>query len=420
MTNGNSKGPARGPRRRDVLAGSAAIAAASIGAPYVARAQAKEILIAGILPLTGPSAGFGQGSWNALQLAVEQVNAQGGVKSMGGALLKAQVADTESKPEIAASQAEQMIRRGAVTLIGCNQSAAAIVTSQVAERSSVPFVTAYDIDPAITARGFKYTFRVSPLVNNYADDILTYIKEIGEKKGKPAKKLAILSESSIVGQSANRFAIAAAKKLGFEVVDAATYDVGKTQNFAPYIAKYKGAGVEAIVGHNRVSDGVLIARTMKELSFNPMAIGGILGAPNTQEFVDNLGKDADYILATDSWAPTLDVPGMKELAAMFRQRFGKQMDVSTASIFSDIAVIWDALERAKTADPKALRDAIAATELKSGEKGFFLLKGVKFNAIGDNDRAGGLVSMVKDKTWIPVSPPEIAKGEAVYPKPAWS
>jgi branched-chain amino acid transport system substrate-binding protein len=405
-------------RRSLIKAGGAA--AAALAFPAIVRAQAKEVTIGGVLPLTGPSAAFGQGSWNALQLACEVANQRGGIKSMGGAQLRAAVVDTESKPEVAASQTEQMIRRGASVLIGCNQSSAAIVASQVAERGQVPFMTAYDIDPAITARGFRYTFRLSPLVNSFADDLLGYIKAIGEKTKRPARRIALLSEGSILGQSANRFATEAAKKYGFEVADAATYDVGKTQNFTPYIAKYKGGNVDVVVGHQRVGDAVLTVRTMKELGYNPMAYGGILGAQASGEYIQNLGKDADYSLSTDAWAPTLEIPGMKEVGELFQKRYGKPMDVSTASIFSDVAVIIDALERGKDPSPKGLREHMARAELKLGERGYFLLRGVQFNKIGDNDRASGLVSVIRNGSWVPVAPQEIAKGEATYPKPAWS
>ena len=147
--------------RRSILVGGSAFAA-SLGMPAIVRA-ADEILVAGILPLAGPSAQFGQQSWKAMQFAVDLMNEAGGVKSMGGAKLTLAVLDTETKPEIAVTQTENAIQRGAKTLIGCNQSAATIVASQVSERNEVPFLTAYDIDPTITARGFKYIFRCSPL-----------------------------------------------------------------------------------------------------------------------------------------------------------------------------------------------------------------------------------------------------------------
>ena len=120
-----------------MLLGGAA-AAASLGMPSIVRA-AEEILVACVIPLTGPSAQFGQMSWNRLQLAAELMNAAGGVKSMGGAKITVAVLDTETKPEIAVTQVEAAIQRGAAAIIGCNQSAATIVASQVcgAQRSAV-------------------------------------------------------------------------------------------------------------------------------------------------------------------------------------------------------------------------------------------------------------------------------------------
>lgn len=404
------------PSRRKVLAATGAL----IAMPALARAESAEIVIGAALPLTGASASFGQVSWSALQLACDLVNEQGGIKAMKGARLKPMVADTESKPEVAASQTEQLIRRGAVTLFGCNQSAASIIATQVAERAGIPFITAYDIDPAITARGFKYTFRASPLIDAYARDVLTFIKGLSERNGRPVKRVVVFSENSIAGQSANRAAVKTAAALGLEVADAATYDIGKTQNFAPHIARFKSVNAEAYVGHSRVSDGILIVRTMKELGFNPTAMGGILGAPSDPEFAKNLGPDADYILSSDSYSPQLKIPGMKGVADRFEAMAGRPMDVGSATMFSDIAILRDALERGATTEPKALREAIAATDLKPGDRGFFLLGGVKFTATGDNERAGGMISMLRAGRSTPVYPADVAESDGVYPKPAWA
>jgi branched-chain amino acid transport system substrate-binding protein len=407
-----------GTTRRGVLVGGAA-AAVGLAMPAIARAAGKEVLIGCILPVSGPSASFGQNSWDGVQFALDVLNKKGGVKSLGGATLKAELLDTESKPQVAASQTEQMIRRGATVLLGCNQSAATIIATQIAERAQVPFVTAFDIDPAITARGFKYTFRTTPLASSFATDLVNYYKAMGDKAGKPIKRLGILSENSILGESANRYASAAAKKAGMDIV-VQSYDVGQTQNFAPYVAKLKGADVQATVGHNRTSDGILIIRTMKDLRFNPVAVGGILGAPSDSQFISNLGADANGIFATDSWAPTLHIAGLKELTAAFQAKLHKKMDVGNATLFSDVVVIWDALERAKSTDHKAVRDALAATDLKTGEKGFLILRGCKFNAAGDNVLASSLVNQIQSGTPVPVWPGEVAQAQPVYPKPAWS
>jgi branched-chain amino acid transport system substrate-binding protein len=405
--------------RREFLTSSAMAAAATTVAPRFATAQGKEVLLAAVVALTGPNAAWGQRTWNAFQLGCDLVNEQGGVKSMGGAKIKYIVADTESKPEVAGSQTEKVVQRGAVAITGTNQSAATIVATQIAEREGVPFVCATDVDPLITSRGFKFTFRTSPLVAAYAYDLLSYVKELGEKSGKPAKKLAILSENSIVGQSSVEGSTKVAKDLGYEVVAGDTYDAAKTQNFASYIAKYKGAGVEVVVGHNKPNDAILITRTMKELNFNPMAYGGILGGHVSTEYVNALGQDADNVLATTSWSADANIPGLKELAKKYQDRFKEPMDSTSAGGFTAFSVLWDALERAGSADRKKLRDAIAATQLKTGEKMYMQLRGAKFVASGENERAGGLVFTIKSKEWITVAPKEFAKATAIFPKPKW-
>jgi branched-chain amino acid transport system substrate-binding protein len=404
--------------RRQVLIGGAA-GAASLAFPAIVRAES-EVLVGAILPLTGPSGAFGQNSWTSLQWAAELLAEAGGIKSMGGAKIKVEVADTESKPEVAASQTSRMIERGAAVLIGCNQSAATIVASQVAERSKVPFLTAYDIDPTITARGFKHIFRCSPLTTTYSADLLTAIKEVAEKGGGFAKRLGLLSENSIAGQGVNKYLAESAAKLGYEVVETLSYDVGTTQNFAPFITKMKASNVEVMLGHNRVSDGIQITRTAKELGYNPKAMGGVLGAYNTQDYVEALHETAEYMFGTDSWASTLNIPNMKPVVDKFAERFKKPMDIGTVTILADVAVIWDALERSKSGDRAKLRDAIAATNMKPGDKNFFMLRGVKFAPTGDNEMAGSMITQIQKSKRVPIWPPEIAEAKAIFPKPAWS
>jgi branched-chain amino acid transport system substrate-binding protein len=294
-----------------------------------------------------------------------------------------------------------------------------VVATQICERESVPFVCATDVDPLITSRGFKYTFRTSPLVSAYAHDLLAYVKELGEKSGKPAKTVAILSENSIVGQSSVEGATKVAKELGFQVVAGDTYDAAKTQNFASYVSKYKGANVDIVIGHNKPSDAILITRTMKELNYNPMAYGGILGGHVSTEYVNALGKDADSVLATTSWSPDADIPGLKDLAKKYLERFKEHMDSTSAGGFTAFSVFWDALERAGSADRKKLRDAIAATQLKTGDRMYMQLRGAKFLPSGENAMAGGLVFTIKSKEWITVAPKEFAKTTAPWPKPHW-
>src|SRR5215470_6864263 len=137
-------------RRRFLVGGTATLG--GLAAFRSAHADAKEVVLGAVVALTGPNAAWGQRTWNGFQVACDLVNEQGGIKSLGGAKLKPFVVDTESKPEVAGAQTEKAIQRGAVAITGTNQSAATIVATQIAERESVPFVCATDVDPLITAR----------------------------------------------------------------------------------------------------------------------------------------------------------------------------------------------------------------------------------------------------------------------------
>jgi branched-chain amino acid transport system substrate-binding protein len=233
-------------------------------------------------------------------------------------------------------------------------------------------------------------------------------------------RVGLLSENSVAGQGVNKALTAVAQKLGFELVATDTYDVGTTQNFAPFIIKMKANRADIMVGHNRVSDGIQITRTAKELTYNPSFMGGVLGAPNTREYIEALGKDADNVFGTDSFSPILNAPGLPAVVERVKVKMNRVMDVGVATIMADIAVIWDALERAKTADPRALRDAIAGTDLNTGDRNFFMLRGAKFSDKGDNEKAAGIVTQIQNGLAVPVWPVEFAKAQAVYPKPQWS
>jgi len=380
--------------------------------------KVEEVLLGAVVPLTGANASWGQQTWNGFQLAAKIINEQGGIQSLGGAKIKTIVGDTETQPTVAGTQTEKLIKQGVSALIGTNQSAATLVATQVAERNEVPFVISADVAPLITERGFKYTFRTAALVGHNMRDVLTWAKETGEKHGKPATRVAFLSENSEVGLAANKAGVEIAKELGFEVVEDVAFDPN-TQNFTEYLSKIQAKDAQIIVGYQNPSQAILITRAMQTLKYNPMVFAGVQGGTATKEYVETLGADANYVVASSTWSSDLDIPGMKEIAQRFKEETGNEFDATAAAGFTSMAVIWEGLEKAGSADPKKLRDAIASIELKTGERNFMLLRGVKFNEKGDNDWAGGVVMMIKDGKWISIYPSEYTSVEYPWPKPEW-
>ena len=98
------------------------------------------IKIGALVPLTGVTASDGGWLVKGHELAIEEINARGGIRSLNGAKVQLVIADTQSKPEAGRAEAERLVERDKVSaLVGAWTSAVAVVVSQVAERNAVPF-----------------------------------------------------------------------------------------------------------------------------------------------------------------------------------------------------------------------------------------------------------------------------------------
>src|SRR6476659_933347 len=148
--------------RRDGLKGLAAGAAAA-AMPGIVHAEAADIVVGAPNALTGGLGEVGsRGTWG-MQIAVDQINKEGGIKSLGGAKLKLVIADTTSEnPTQAASITRRMIdQEGAIVLLGAGASAMTLAAQVESEKSQIPLITGSYAD-GIVNRGYKYTFKITP------------------------------------------------------------------------------------------------------------------------------------------------------------------------------------------------------------------------------------------------------------------
>src|SRR4030067_3664905 len=123
--------------------------------------EVEAVRVGALYPLTGDLAKLGEENKDGLQLAIDEINAAGGIKSMGGAQIEMVWGDTTGKPEVGISEVERLAQQeNVVAIIGAYQSAVTTPATQAAERLSVPFIVSMAVSDKITERGFKYTFRV--------------------------------------------------------------------------------------------------------------------------------------------------------------------------------------------------------------------------------------------------------------------
>ena len=417
MPKADNKGE-RSITRRDFLkttglAGAAA-AASSMGFPNVLRgATPPEIAIGHLHPLSGFLAFDGQEMRKAVMFGVKQVNDVGGIKSLGGAKLKLLDGDSEGKPEKAISEVERLQRAGAVTITGCYQSAVTIVATQTSEKLKIPFVVGVGSAEDITKRGFKYTFRVQPPSSTFVDQGLKYITEIAAATKEKVKTISYLHEDTQFGTSLADFAVELAPKYGMELATRVPYST-KAADFSTEVGKIKAANADVIFDSGYFGDGVRILRAIRSLRVKAKAIVGIAnGAFSHPKFIEELSELAEYVMDSNYQVNPVSSYAKETLAA-FKAAFNSEMSPSMVYGYQPVPVIADAIERAKSTNPDAIRDALAQTNFSH----HILPQGpITFGPDGQNKNASTLLMQILNKKIEEVWPKEYATAKAVFPHP---
>ena len=148
-----------------------------------------DVKIALVVPLSGRWARQGQLKKMGAEMAIEEINSQGGIKALGGAKIVLREADAGDSVEKAVSAAQRVLTREKISAgIGSWLSSFTLGVTEVAERLQVPWLTLSYAD-SITERGFKYTFQTSPVSSLQAEQALDLVVEIGKKHNRPISKI---------------------------------------------------------------------------------------------------------------------------------------------------------------------------------------------------------------------------------------
>jgi branched-chain amino acid transport system substrate-binding protein len=379
-------------------------------------AEVKEVLIGNLHPLTGPLAPIGlQNSWG-IKMAVEEINASGGIKSLGGAKFTVIDADTEGKPEVGMSECEKLIRKGVITIIGAYQSSTTYTTTVIAEKNKVPYLVPIAVADDITERGFKYTFRSHGNASGISRDCMKFIQYLNKITGKNYDKLALLYEDTIYGQSTAKAARKYAEEAGIKIVADLPYP-HNAADLTATINKLKYAEPNFVIAPSYVNDAILILKTIRSLRVDVEGFLGI-GSGFSNPQILRLGDTAAYLFCLDSLHGDMRIKGLQEAAAKFLKKYNVEMDGSAGESYASVYVLKDALERVGSIDREKVRDALAATDLAVGEKGNITTSRIKFNEKGQIE-FDYMFKQILDKDYRSVYPVDLAARKPVFPVPKW-
>jgi branched-chain amino acid transport system substrate-binding protein len=356
----------------------------------------KVIKIGNVEPLSGPSASVGVQGKQAREMAVEEINAAGGIKSMGGAKLELVYADSKSDPTVGVTETERLINTEKVPLMtGCWNSAVTYPATQVAERYGVPFVVPVAVRDTITERGFKYVFRVAAKDSWWVRDQFRFLKDMQEETGTKLKTIAFVFENGDWGTGFAEKWRELAKADGYQVVLDEPYPSTAT-DLTPVVTKLKAANPDIVMLVSNAADAILLTNTMTEMKLAPKVILASGGGHADPKFLENVGKNALNMFDEVEWNTDVNKPGAKEATAKFKAKYGYDLTGESVDAYASMYVIADALERAASTDPQKIRDALAATDLKTGPAMIVPYEGVQFDETGQNKNAGIVIVQVAD------------------------
>ncbi|MGD8365959.1 MAG: ABC transporter substrate-binding protein [Desulfobacterales bacterium] len=360
------------------------------------QAAEEVVRIGNIIPLSGPSASVGQQGRNAREMAVDEINAAGGIKSLGGAKLEMLYADSESKPEKGVSEAERMINTEKVHLLtGCWNSAVTYPTTAVAERYGIPFVVPVSVADKITEQGFKTVFRIAAKDSWWTRDQFVFLKDIQEEFKTEIKTLAFVYENGDWGKGFAGQWRALAEKNGYKIVLDEPYP-STTTDLSPVVQKIRRARPDALMLVSNAADAILLTNTLADYKVKLKAIIASGGGHADPSFLKATGSNARYLFDIVEWETDVNKPGVKEINEKFKARYGYNLAGEAVDAYIAMYVIKDALERAGSLDPVKIREALAKTNLRSGPAMIASYDAIEFDATGQNKHAALSIVQIND------------------------
>jgi branched-chain amino acid transport system substrate-binding protein len=389
--------------RRQAMAGGAAVL---VTAPFIIRpssAQLSAINIGVIQPLSGANAQFGINSRNGIELVADQINAGGGIKALGGAKINLVVSDATSNPATASTVARRLITQNDVTaILGAFASSLTLAVSEVTAQADIPFLTMAFADE-ITGRGLESVFQVTPKASVTGRAQVDYTLAIAEAAGSKIEKIAIMYEDTAYGIAQSRGLRRAAKDANIEIVLDEAYPLGIT-DATPLISKLRTLSAQAVFPVSYLNDSLFIIRAMRQQRVTIPAIGGAAGYV-IPDFAKGLGEFAEGVLSISPSNYDL----APELTDPFRKRFGYFMVHEAIEHAVALDVLVQAIERAKSAKPKAVTKALHGGRFEGGWTKAMPGGVVQFNQAGLNTLAEPIMVQWRSKELVTVWPRAVAR-----------
>ena len=344
------------------------------------RAQ-ETVRIGEFASLTGKEAAFGQSSHKGTVLAIEKLNAAGGVL---GAKIELLTEDNQSKPGESTTAVRKLISRNKiVALLGEVASSRSLEAAPIAQGAHIPMVSPSSTNPEVTQRG-PYIFRVC-FIDPFQGAVLAKFAF----NSLHAHRVGVLSSvSSAYSVGLAKYFAEPYVAAGGVIAIAQKYSEGD-KDFKAQLTAIRAAGVDAIFVPGYYTEAALIAKQARELGLTiPLFGGDGWEAPQLLEIGGTAVEGCYY---STHYSPEDPAPLVQQFVQAFQARWGGEMPDAMAALGYDSALMLaDAIKRAGSTDGARIRDALAAT------KGFAGVTGTTSMDADRNASKAAVIVVIKD------------------------
>lgn len=373
-------------------------------APKVEAPKPPEVMtvkIGSASPLTGPQAHIGIDIRNGVQLAVEDLNAQG--VEIGGRKVRLELVaeDDEANPTKATTVAQKLVDANVAAVVGHFNSGASIPASKVYADAGIPQISPSSTNPDYTLKGFKTTFRVvahdgqqGPTLARFAMNKLK------------AKNIAVIDDSTAYGQGLADNFEATVKAAGGKIV-AREHTTDKDTDFKAILTKIKGRKPDLIMFGGIDPQAGPMIKQMKDLGIKASFIGG--DGMQTPNFIKLAGDAAEGAMASIPGLPKDQMPGGNAFLEKYKAKFNQEVELFAPMGYDAVFVLVEAMKRAGSAEPAKFLPEIGKTDHQG------VIGPIAFDEKGDLKNGPITIYVVKGGQWQPL---EVIKPDAAAGAPA--
>ena len=383
-----------------------------------------------ITHITGSLEGGGYDVKQGVELAIDIINNEynlalpmastAGFTNINGDTINLVIRDDQSDGTVAADEVENLINvDGVIAVIGSYGSAITEPASEAAENLGIPYMCPVSTAHSLGQRGYEWFFRTTPELNVFAENYFQFFTDIATE-GHSFDNIAILNVNNMWGNQFGDIINTLAVDNGYTVVAEITYEF-ETGSLDTEVGQLMAAGDAVLMQASYLPGALLSIQTYKTMDYAPTAIVTYGGGFVDGGFVDSLGTDTENVLSRGDWALDLAAgkPIITEVNALFIAKFGENMNSNAARAFTGMIVLAEAINRAGSTSPEAIKQALLATDFSTADT-IMPWEGVQFDATThENVLAGSIMVQMQGGVYKTVWPSAYASSDLIWPYPGW-